>query len=142
MVWWRPLYHVILPQSLLSYLDVQGGEVAVEVFRVIDVRLPADWTHHVSDVFVPHSDGEVLLETTAAHRALTRCQRLHLREERENVGKELRCASVLQNSFKPSRSLYLAMREDREADGTLFGQHSLDKLSVVRLSHRLHYVFQ
>lgn len=53
--------------NLILYLDVQGGEVAVEVLRVIDVRLPADWTHHVSDVFVPHSDGEVLLETATAH---------------------------------------------------------------------------
>ncbi len=68
----------MLPLSLISslvhllpYLDVQGGEVAVEVFRVVDVGLPADWTHHVSDVFVPDSDGEVLLETTTAHRTLT-----------------------------------------------------------------------
>lgn len=61
-----------------AYLDVQGGEVAVEVLGVIDVRLPADGTHHVSDVFVPHSDGEVLLETTTAHGALAGRQRLHL----------------------------------------------------------------
>lgn len=66
---------------LLAYLDVQGGEVAVEVFGVIDVRLPTDWTHHVSDVFVPYSDGKVLLKTTTAHRALTRRERLHLRRE-------------------------------------------------------------
>lgn len=76
--------HSLIPSTfhLLSYLDVQGGEVAVEVFGVIDVRLPADWTHHVSDVFVPHCDGEVLLETTTTHRTLARSQRLHLREKR------------------------------------------------------------
>lgn len=60
-----PLVH------LFSYLDVQGGEVAVEVFRVVDVRLPADWTHHVSNMFVPYSNSEVLLETATAHRTLT-----------------------------------------------------------------------
>lgn len=49
---------------------------------VINVRLPADGTHHVSDVFVPHYDGKVLLETVAAHRALAGRQRLHLREGR------------------------------------------------------------
>lgn len=68
-----------VPGFFASYLDVQGGEVAVEVFGVIDVRLPTDWTHHVSDVFVPYSDGKVLLKTTTAHRALTRRERLHLR---------------------------------------------------------------
>lgn len=64
----------MLPPSLISslvhllpYLDVQGGKVAVEVFRVVDVRLPADWTYHISDVFVSYSDGEVLLETTTTH---------------------------------------------------------------------------
>lgn len=61
--------HSLISSSvhLLPYLDVEGGEVAVEVFWVVDVRLPANWTHHVSDVFVPHSNGEVLLETTTAH---------------------------------------------------------------------------
>lgn len=52
---------------LISYLDIKGGKVAVEVLRVIDVRFPADWTHHVSDMFVSHSNGEVLLETATAH---------------------------------------------------------------------------
>lgn len=61
------------------YLDVQGGEVAVEVFGVVDVRLPADGTHHVSDMFVPDGDGEVLLEAPTAHGALTGRQRLHLK---------------------------------------------------------------
>lgn len=51
----------------VSHLDVQSGEVAVEVLRVIDVWLPTHWTHHVSDVFVPHSNGEVLLKAAAAH---------------------------------------------------------------------------
>lgn len=68
---------------VMYYLDVQGGEVAVEVFRVVDVRLPADRTHHVSDVLVSHCDGEVLLETATAHRALTGGQRLHLKQEVE-----------------------------------------------------------
>lgn len=53
--------------QLIQYLNIQCGKVAVEVFRIIDVRLPADRTHHVSDVFVPYSNGEVLLETVTAH---------------------------------------------------------------------------
>lgn len=68
---------------VMYYLDIQGGEVAVEVFGVVDVRLPADGTHHVSDVLVSHCDGEVLLETATAHRALTGGQRLHLKQGRE-----------------------------------------------------------
>lgn len=81
--------HSLIPSSLhlLPYLDVQSGEVAVEVFGVVDVRLPADWTHHISNVFVPHSDGEVLLETAATNRTLARCQRLHLREKGGRQGK-------------------------------------------------------
>lgn len=67
---------------LLAYLDIKSGEVAIEVFGVIYVRLPADWTHHVPDVFIPYSDGEVLLETAATHRTLARRQRLHLRGDR------------------------------------------------------------
>lgn len=47
---------------------------------VIDVRLPADGTHHVSNVLVPHYDGEVLLEAVTAHGTLAGRQRLHLRE--------------------------------------------------------------
>lgn len=65
--------------ALLQYLYVQSGEVAVKVLRVIDVRLCADRTHHVSDVLVSHRYGEMLLETSAAHRALAGCQRLHLK---------------------------------------------------------------
>jgi len=61
-----------------GYLDVQRGEVAVEVLGVVDVGLPAHRAHHVSDVFVAHHDGEVLAEAVAAHRALARRQRLHL----------------------------------------------------------------
>lgn len=52
---------------MVPHLDVQCGEVAVEVLWVIDVRLPTHWTHHVSDVFVPHSNCEVLLKAAAAH---------------------------------------------------------------------------
>lgn len=52
---------------MVSHLDVQSGEVAVKMLRVIDVRLPTHWTHHVSDVFVPYSDGEVLLKAATAH---------------------------------------------------------------------------
>lgn len=37
---------------------------------------------------------------------------------------------------------YLAMGEDREADGTLFSQHSLDELPVMGLTYSLHYVFK
>lgn len=40
------------------------------MLRVINVRLPADRTHHVSYVFVPHYYGKVLLETVTAHRTL------------------------------------------------------------------------
>lgn len=37
---------------------------------------------------------------------------------------------------------YLAVGEHGEADGTLFGEHSFDELSVVGLFHRLHHVVQ
>lgn len=67
--------------NISSYLDIQGGEVAVEMFGVINIRLPADRTHHVSDVFVSYSNSEVLLKAAAAHRALARRQGLHLRQE-------------------------------------------------------------
>ena len=63
-------------------LDVQGGEVAVEVLGVVDVGLPAHGAHHVPDVLVAHHDGEVLAEAAAAHRALARRQRLHLERGR------------------------------------------------------------
>lgn len=66
---------------LLIYLNVQGREVAVEVLWVVDVRLCADGTHHVSDVLVPHCYGEMLFETSTAHRALARRQGLHLRHK-------------------------------------------------------------
>lgn len=51
----------------MAHLDVQSGEVAVEVLGVIDVWFPTHWTHHVTDVFVPHGDGEVLLKAATAH---------------------------------------------------------------------------
>lgn len=60
------------------YLDVQCGKVAVQLFLVIDVWLAAHGTHHVSDVSVPHGDGEVHSEALVAHGALTGSQRLHL----------------------------------------------------------------
>lgn len=53
------------------YLDIQSGEVGVEVLRVIDIRTSTHRTNHLSDVFVSHCDGEVLLEAFTAHRALT-----------------------------------------------------------------------
>lgn len=61
------------------YLYVQRGKVAVQLFLVVDVRLAAHGTHHVSDVFVSHGDGEVHPEALVAHRALTGRQRLHLK---------------------------------------------------------------
>lgn len=63
------------------YLYVQRGEVAVQLFGVVDVRPAADGTHHVSDVFVSHGDGEVLSEALVTHGALTGSQRLHLKHE-------------------------------------------------------------
>lgn len=63
------LSYFIVPLSvhLLPYLYIKGGEVAIEVLRVIDVRLPTDWTHHVPYVFIPHSNCEVLLKAATAH---------------------------------------------------------------------------
>lgn len=49
------------------YLDVQRGKVAVQLFLVIDVGLAAHGTHHVSDVSVSHSDGEVHPEALVTH---------------------------------------------------------------------------
>lgn len=63
------------------YLNVQRGEVAVQLFLVVDVGLAADGTHHVSDVSVSHGDGEVHAEALVTHRALTGSQRLHLRQK-------------------------------------------------------------
>lgn len=37
---------------------------------------------------------------------------------------------------------YLVVGKDREADGTLFSQHSLNKLPVMGLTNSLHYIFQ
>lgn len=95
------LPHSLIPSlvHLLPYLNVQGGEVAIEVFGVIDVRLPADWTHHISNVFVSYSDGEVLLETTTTHRTLARRQRLHLREKEGQKSRKLLKISF--NAAKP-----------------------------------------
>lgn len=71
-------YLHIFHSSSSSHLNVQSKEVAVQVLRVVDVWSCTHRTHHVSDVFVSHSDGEVLCETLVAHRALTRGQGLHL----------------------------------------------------------------
>lgn len=60
------------------YLNVQRGKVAVQLFLVVDVGLAAHRTHHVSDVPVSHSDGEVHAEALVTHGALTGSQRLHL----------------------------------------------------------------
>lgn len=57
--------------SVCVYLYGQRGKVAVQLFGVVDVRLSADGTHHVSDVFVSHGDGEVHREALVAHGALT-----------------------------------------------------------------------
>lgn len=57
-----------VPQRYLSpYLDVQSREVAVEVLGVVDVGFGARRTHHVPDVFVSDSDGEMLLKALAAN---------------------------------------------------------------------------
>lgn len=63
------------------YLDVQRGEVAVQLFLLVNVGLAADGTHHVSDVTVSHGDGEVHAEALVTHGALTRSQRLHLKQK-------------------------------------------------------------
>lgn len=65
------------------YLDVQCGEVAVQLLLVVDIGLAAHRTHHVPDVPVPHSNGEVQAEALVAHGALTRSQRLHLKHKKE-----------------------------------------------------------
>lgn len=65
------------------HLDVQRGEVAVQLLGVVDVRFAADGTHHVSDVFVSDGDGEVLPEALVADRALTGRQRLHLEQQQQ-----------------------------------------------------------
>lgn len=61
-----------------AHLDVQRGEVAVQLLRVVDVRLAAHGTDHVPDVLVPHGDGEVDPEALVTHGALAGGQRLHL----------------------------------------------------------------
>lgn len=71
----------VVPPSLPSHLYVQCGEVTVQLLWVVDVGLAADGTHHVSDVFVSHGDGEVLPETLVANRALAGSQGLHLRRK-------------------------------------------------------------
>lgn len=53
------------------YLYVQGGEVAVHLFLVINIRLTAHRADHVSDVFVSHCDGEMLPEALMTNGALT-----------------------------------------------------------------------
>lgn len=63
------------------YLNVQRGKVAVQLFLVVDVGLAAHRTHHVSDVPVSHSDGEVRAKALMTHRALTGSQRLHLKRK-------------------------------------------------------------
>lgn len=51
----------------------------------------------------------------------------------EKKESDLRYDSVLPHPDTHAVSQYLAVGEDRKADGTLFSQHSLDKLSVVGL---------
>lgn len=71
--------------SCFSDLYVQGGEVTVQLFWVIDVRLWTDRTNHVSDVFVSHRNSEVLREALLTHGALTGSQGLHLGHEQEDI---------------------------------------------------------
>lgn len=94
-------------------LYVQRGKVAVQLFGVIDVWLTADRTHHVSNVFISHSDGEMLPEAVVAHGALTGSQRLHL-----------------------------AAGEDAQTAGALVNEETPDEILVVRLLHSLHNVLQ
>lgn len=56
--------------------------------------------------------------------------------------KDLRYVLVLQHSEKHSVSQYLAVGEDRKADGALFSQHSPDKFPVMGLFYSLHYIFK
>lgn len=81
-------YYVGQQNSLSVYLYVQRGKVTVELFGVVDVRLAADGTHHVSDVFLFHGDGEVLPEALVAHGALTGSQGLHLEHGQEEEKKK------------------------------------------------------
>lgn len=75
------------PSGLRPHLDVQRGEVAVQLLGVVDVGLAAHGTHHVADVFVPDGHGEVLTETLVADGALAGGQRLHL--QRAHKSKQL-----------------------------------------------------
>ena len=86
--------------SEVVHLYVQRGEVAVQLFGVVDVRFAADGTHHVSDVFVSHGDGEVLPEALVTHGALTGSQRLHLRREEEINKLSNRCWTIKLNWSK------------------------------------------
>jgi len=92
--------HHSFMSNAFTYLDIQGGEIAVKVFGIIDVRFPAHWANHVSDVFVPYNNGEVLLETTTTYGTLARCQRLHLSKNRgwERVRMYLNMPLMMQNS--------------------------------------------
>lgn len=63
------------------YLNVQCGEIAVQLFLVVDVRLAAHGTHHVSDVPVSHGNGEVHAKALVTHGTLTGSQRLHLKHK-------------------------------------------------------------
>lgn len=72
-----------------AHLDVQRGEVAVQLLGVVDVRLAAHGTHHVPDVLVPHGDSKVDPEAVVTHGALARSQRLHLNRGRKNFRWEI-----------------------------------------------------
>lgn len=80
------------------YLNVQRGKVAVQLLLVVDVRLGAHGTHHVSDVTVSHSDGEVRAEALVTHGALAGSQGLHLKQKMETKTpsgeRASECASV------------------------------------------------
>lgn len=75
------------------YLNVQRGKVAVQLFLVVDVGLAAHRTHHVSDVPVSHSDGEVHAEALVTHGALTGSKRLHLKQKIETKTSSRECVS-------------------------------------------------
>lgn len=130
---------------LSAHLNVQRGEVAVQLLGVVDVRLAAHGTHHVSDVFVSHGDGEVDPEAVVAHGALTGGQRLHLNEKEKKKKKTMEAAAAF---FESNRAWACPRRTDLTAGevaqtaGTLVVEEPADEVFVVRHLDRLQHVLQ
>lgn len=128
---------------LSAHLNVQRGEVAVQLLGVVDVRLAAHRTHHVSDVFVSHGDGEVDPEAVVAHRALTGGQRLHLKEKEKKKTKGVTAAFFESNrGWACPRRTDLTAGEVAQTAGTLVVEETADEVFVVRHLDRLQHVLQ